>query len=175
MKPLLSTMLLSSWLLLSSCATNNTFFVNNAPAGSALIVDDRAHPLTGAGPVVVSIETGTDPVPWRVERAGVVVDKGIVERTDIEWGTVVVGTGMAACCMPSGAMLGFCLANPSLFAAPFTVVVGGAGSIVNTIESPGWASIPFTTIGLAGGSIPLLFALGAQSPPDAAADAACAG
>lgn len=155
-----------SSLIAASCATSNTFIVNNAPPGSALVVDDRQHPLKGE-PVIVSVETGTDPVPWRVERAGgVVVDEGIVERTELEWGVVALGTGMAACCMPSGALLGFCVANPSLFAAPFTIVLGDAGSVVNTIQSPGWASIPFTTVGIAAGAIPLLLGLVAQSPPD---------
>lgn len=154
-----------SSLLAASCATNNTFIVNNAPPGSALVVDDRQHALKGE-PVTVSIETGTDPVPWRVERSGVLVDEGVVERTELEWGVVALGTGMAACCMPSGALLGFCIANPSLFAAPFTIAVGDAGSVVNTIQSPGWASIPFTTVGIAAGAIPLLLGLVAQSPPD---------
>lgn len=165
MRHLLLTSSLAA-LLTSSCATDTTFVVDNARPGSTLVVNERSHPLEPAQPVVVSVETGTDPVPWRVERGGVVVGQGVVERTEIEWGVVAGGTAMAACCMPSGAVLGFCIANPSLFAAPFTIALGDAGSVVNTFQSPGWASVPFVTAGVAAGAIPLLLGMVAQSPAD---------
>ncbi len=163
---LLLAALASSWWS-SGCATDSTFVVEHAPAGSSLVVEDRYHPLTPGEPLLVSVPAGDQPVRWRVEKdVGVLVGEGTVPRTDIEWPVVVFGTAAAACCMPGGALLGFCLANPAVLALPLAALTGNVGGSVAALDSPTWTTIPFTVAGAALGATPLLLAMVAQSPAD---------
>lgn len=155
--------------LLAGCSTTTTFVVENAPAGAVLDVGAApAVPVTSSKAVPVDVPTGASPVEWKLRDArGLVVDEGAIERSEVQWPILATGIGLAACCMPSGAALGFCLANPALLAAPIScLAAGNAGVVVTTLASPSWASGPLTAAGFALGATPVLLGLAAQVPPE---------
>jgi hypothetical protein len=149
-----------------ACSTTTSFVVENAPAGTVLDVGTAPPAAVGTSPVAVDIATGAEPVPWKLRSAaGAVVDEGMLERTEVQWPVVATGLGLAACCVPTGAVAGFCLANPALLAAPISCLAGNAGVVVTTLASPSWASGPLTAVGMAAGATPLLLGLAGQAPP----------
>jgi hypothetical protein len=151
----------------ASCATTTSFVVENAPAGAVLDVGTAPRVVvTGTSPIAVEIATGAEPVPWQLRNAaGVIVDEGLIDRTEVQWPVVATGLGLAACCIPTAGVAGFCLANPALLAAPISCLAGNAGVVVTTLASPSWASGPLTAVGMAAGATPLLLGLAGQAPP----------
>ena len=153
------------------CSTTTTF---RAPGGSGtdsprgtLVVDEHDYGAMPPGGIDVPIPAGYAPVAWRVVEGGEVLAEGTVERDQVAWG-VVIGAGLAAaCCVPTAAATGFCLANPALLTAPITcLAAGNPGVVITACAAPGWSSIPMTSIGAAVGATPLLFGfLGQHLPP----------
>lgn len=159
-------------LLLASvgCSTTTTFRAAGSSADSprgSLVVDDHDYGALPPGGVEVPVPAGYAPVAWRLVEGGEVLAEGTVERDQVAWG-VVIGAGLAAaCCVPTAAATGFCLANPALLTAPITcLAAGNPGVVITACAAPGWSSIPLTSIGAAVGATPLLFGfLGQHLPP----------
>jgi hypothetical protein len=132
-----------------------------------LIVDEHdVGRIDGTG-VDVPIPAGVAPVQWRVVEGGQVIGEGSLERDQVAWGVVLGAGAAAACCIPTMAATGFCLANPALLASPLACAAGNPGVCITACQAPGWSSIPFTGIGAALGATPLFFGLlGAHLPPE---------
>jgi len=153
------------------CTTTTTFRAAgssgaDSPRGS-LVVDEHDYGAMPPGGIDVPIPAGYAPVAWRVVEGGEVLAEGTVERDQVAWG-VVIGAGLAAaCCVPTAAATGFCLANPALLTAPITcLLAGNPGVVITACAAPGWSSIPLTSIGAAVGATPLLFGfMGQHLPP----------
>ena len=153
-----------------ACTTTTTFRApgahvpGHAPRGS-LVVDERDYGAIPPAGVEVPVGPGFAPVAWRIVDGGEVLAEGTVERDQVAWG-VVIGAGIAAaCCIPSAAATGFCLANPALLTAPLTCLAGNPGVVVTACAAPGWTSVPMAGIGAAVGATPLLFGFMGQHPP----------
>jgi hypothetical protein len=160
--------LLAVAMLAGACSTTTSFVVENAPAGTVLDVGNApAVAVTSPSAIPIEVSTGAEPVQWKLRNThGVVVDEGTIERTEVQWPIVATGLGLAACCMPGGAAVGFCLANPALLAAPIScLAAGNAGVVITTLASPSWATGPLTAAGFAVGATPVLLGLAAQAPP----------
>ena len=156
--------------IVGACTTATTFRApganvpGHAPRGS-LVVDERNYGAIPPAGVEVPVAPGFAPVAWRIVDGGEVLAEGTVERDQVAWG-VVIGAGIAAaCCIPSAAATGFCLANPALLAAPVTCLAGNPGAIVTACAAPGWTSVPMAGVGAAVGATPLLFGFMGQHPP----------
>lgn len=150
------------------CASTTTF---RAPAvedsDARLVVDEHEVGRVPRGGVEVPIPAGVGPVTWRIVEGGEVLGEGTLSRDEVSWG-VVIGAGLAAaCCIPTAAAGGFCLANPALLASPLACAAGNPGVCVTACQSPGWTSIPLTVVGAATGASPLAFGLlGAHLSPE---------
>lgn len=163
--------LLPALVLGAACSTTSTFRLDGdsgaPPRDARLIVDERDVGRVDAAGVEVPIPAGVAPVQWRVVEAGEVVGEGTLERDQIAWGVVLGAGAAAACCIPTMAATGLCLANPALLASPVAIALGNIGACSTACQAPGWSSIPLTGIGAALGATPLFFGLlGAHLPPE---------
>ncbi len=149
-------------MVMSACSTT-TAFRSDKPTEATLIVDEHDYGALGDGKDV-PVTAGYSPLHWTLVDGGQIVAEGDVERDQVSWGVVLGAGAAAACCVPSMAVSGFCLANPALLAAPITLLVN-PGVIVTTCQAPGWLSVPFTAVGAGVGSMPLFFGLLGQHPP----------
>jgi len=140
----------------AACTTTTTFRDAGGAPDRELVVDDHDYGPIPDGGVDVPVGIGYAPLHWQVREAGKVIAEGDVERDQVVWG-IVIGAGLAAaCCIPTMAATGFCLANPLAYAGCFT---GNVGGIVTACQAPGWSSIPMTAVGSAVGASPLMFGL----------------
>lgn len=155
-----------------ACASTTTFRLDSPggdrPTGDArLILDEHDVGRVDAAGVDVPLPAGVAPVQWRVVEGGEVIGEGTLERSQVAWGVVLGAGAAAACCIPTMAATGFCLANPALLASPLAIALGNVGACSTACQAPGWSSIPFTGIGAAVGATPLAFGLlGAHLPPE---------
>jgi hypothetical protein len=155
-----------------ACASTTTFRLDSPggahPTGDArLILDERDVGRIDAAGIAVPLSAGVAPVQWRVVDGGEVIGEGTLERSEVAWGVVLGAGAAAACCIPTMAATGFCLANPALLASPLAIALGNIGACSTACQAPGWSSVPFTMIGAAVGAAPLAFGLlGAHLPPE---------
>lgn len=115
-------------------------------------------------PVVIPV--GMEPVPFEVDNRGKRT-VGSLARTEPVWWLIAVGVIGAACCAPSLATAGFCLANPAIVGAPLAFAVAGdVGALTAPCVAPSWLTLPVVTGCTAVGMAPLGFALTAETLPD---------
>lgn len=157
----------------SGCATDSTFRAPGLAAaddGTAprLILDERdVGAIDAHDGLKVPVPPGVGPVQWKIVDGGEVLGQGTLERDQVAWGVVLGAGAAAACCIPTMAATGFCLANPALVASPFACAVGNPGACLAALQAPGWTSVPLTTLGAALGATPLAFGLlGAHLSPE---------
>ena len=155
----------------SDCTTTSTFRLADdadvPPREARLLLDDRDVGRIDEGGVDVPIAPGIAPVKWRVVEGGEVIGEGTLERDEVAWGVVLGAGAAAACCVPTMAATGFCLANPALLASPLAIALGNIGACSTACQAPGWSSIPLSVIGAGVGATPLFFGLlGAHLPPE---------
>ncbi len=157
----------------TGCATDTTFRAPDVAAaddGTAprLILDERdVGTIKARDGLKVPVPPGVGPVQWKIVDGGEVLGQGTLERDQVAWG-VVAGAGVAAaCCIPTMALTGFCLANPVLLASPLACALGNLGVCSVALQAPGWSTVPLTTLGAALGATPLAFGLmGAHLSPE---------
>lgn len=116
--------------------------------------------------VPVEVPVGMAAVPYEV-RHGEQVASGTVARTEPSPLLLGAAIGAVACCVPSALVLGFCVANPGLLAAPVFVAVGlgDVGALTASCVAPSWATLPVLSGCGALGMAPSLLALVADAPP----------
>jgi hypothetical protein len=146
----------------AACSTTTTIRTST-PSDAKLIVDDHDYGVVGSGQEV-EVAAGFEPLHWTLIDGGQIVAEGDIDRDQVSWGIVVGAGAAAACCVPTMAVTGFCIANPALLVAPIAILVN-PGLLVTTCQAPGWLSVPFTAIGAGVGSAPLFLGLLGQHPP----------
>jgi hypothetical protein len=157
----------------TGCATDSTFRAPGLAAaddGTAprLILDERdVGAIDAHDGLKVPVPPGVGPVQWKIVDGGEVLGQGTLERDQVAWG-VVAGAGVAAaCCIPTMALTGFCVANPAILASPLACALGNLGVCSVALQAPGWTTVPLTTLGAALGATPLAFGLmGAHLSPE---------
>jgi hypothetical protein len=159
---------------LTSCATKSTMTVPAGPAGRVLVVDEKAVDVPADGRVAVEVGPGFQPVAWELRTSGAAdattVATGAIARTEPLLAIAATAAAGAACCVPTLAVAGMCLANPGLLAAPLLCLASpdvAVGICVPVLQAPSCATVPLATTGAALGLSPLLLGLVAQAPPDA--------
>lgn len=114
----------------------------------------------------VDIPPGMEPVPFEVER-GTESAVGSLARTEPVWWIVAAGVAGAACCAPTLAGAGFCLANPAIVGAPLAFAIAGdVGALTAPCVAPSWLTLPAVTTCAAVGLAPLGAAFAAETVPD---------
>ncbi|MBI1947340.1 MAG: hypothetical protein HYS27_16720 [Deltaproteobacteria bacterium] len=114
----------------------------------------------------VEVPVGLAAVPYEV-RQGEQVATGTIARTEPNPWLLGAGLGAVACCVPSALVLGFCIANPGLLAAPalLAVGIGDLGALTASCVAPSWATLPVLSGCGALGLSPALLGLVADAPP----------
>jgi hypothetical protein len=114
----------------------------------------------------VEVPPGLAAIPYAIEDGEARID-GAVPRSEPVWWMVGAGAAGAACCAPSLAAAGFCLANPAVLVAPLGFLAAGdAGVLTASFVSPSWLTLPAMTLCGAAGMTPLGLALAAEALPD---------
>lgn len=150
-------------LVLSGCAQTVTVRVDG-PHTAVKVGDVTLGPVPPEG-APVAIPVGMAAVPYEV-RHGEQVASGAVARTEPNPWLLGAALGAVACCVPSALVLGFCVANPGLLAAPVFVAVGlgDVGALTASCVAPSWATLPVLSGCGALGLSPSLLALVADAP-----------
>jgi hypothetical protein len=121
-------------------------------------------PVEGDG-VDVDVKPGMSPVKYEIHDHDV-VKVGSIARTDAVWWMLALGIGGAACCAPTLASAGFCLANPGVIGAPIAFAASGdCGACLSSFVAPSWFTIPLVAACGALGLSPLGLALIADQVP----------
>ncbi len=165
--PLVTPVLLALVVLSlgGGCATTTT--LSTAVPHQSVILDDHDLGSIPAAGLIVEVDPGAEPVPWQLMQGDAVVAEGTLARSEAQWPVVVGAVTAAACCVPSAAAAGFCLANPAIIAGLLTCLVVGPGGLIAILQAPSWFTVPLSCAGSAVGTTPLLLGLVGAAPPAA--------
>jgi hypothetical protein len=121
-------------------------------------------PVEGDG-VDVDVKPGMKPVKYEI-RDHDVVKVGSIARTDAVWWMLALGIGGAACCAPTLASAGFCVANPGVIGAPIACLASGdVATLTSSFVAPSWFTLPLVAGCGALGLSPLALALISDQVP----------
>lgn len=147
-----------------ACTRTVNVRVEGAHTKASVAGTDLGEVPPAGEPVVIPV--GMEPVPFEVDNRGTRT-VGSLARTEPVWWLIAAGVLGAACCAPSLATAGFCLANPAIIGAPLAFAVAGdVGALTAPCVAPSWLTLPVVTGCTAVGMTPLGFALTAETLPD---------
>ena len=147
-----------AWLLLLPCALwagCATTELKTEVLHNTATVDGKEVGAIPPGGTAVEIPPGLSPVPWTLQKDGVVVASGELPRTEpMPW---VIGAGIAgtACCVPSLAAVACCAVNPAVMGSLVScLLLQNIGALFTLCATPSWLTLPAVFCGSAVGMLP---------------------
>ena len=150
---------------LLACSQHVQIRTEEAPA--ELWIDGERVGQTTRGKLAAEIPPGMEDVPFEIRRKSEIV-RGVIPRSEPNIPWVVTTVLATACCVPSLAATGFCVANPAMWLA----ALGGCASVNPSLclsvasFSPTWWTLPVAIGGVVCGTSPLFSNLWASQVPD---------